>query len=83
MSDAWTPLHHEEVEDPDGEPAKGAHTDSNPRKDKEKGAPVGLTLTLPPDFISAVWANSDQVLRLALAVEEYTKVLQALLTPKS
>lgn len=77
----WQPLHHMEADDPDGEPAKGVRTGSKPRSGKKdtQEAPVGLSLSLPPDFVSAVWANSDQVLRLAIAVEENTKATTKLM----
>lgn len=76
----WTPVHHVEADDSDNEPAKGPTVSQREGKTKEdKGTPVGLTLNLPPEFISAVWANSDQVLRLAMAVEENTKVMREVL----
>jgi hypothetical protein len=80
MSD-WTPVHHvmadEPPADPDGPPAKGptvAQREGKP-KSEEKGTPVGLTLNLPPDFISAVWGFADAVTRMAIAVEENTKAV--------
>ena len=83
MSDsAWTPIHHVEADDPDNEPAKGpavSQREGRSTKSEDKGSPVALTLNLPPEFISAMWGYGDQVLRLAIAVEENTKVMQAML----
>ena len=78
----WQPLHHEEIDDdPDGEPAKGPTVNQREGRSKGegKGAPVGLTLNLPPDFVSAMWGYGDQVLRLAMAVEENTKATNSLI----
>lgn len=78
----WTPVHHVEAEDPDGEPPKGptgtvAQREGKSEKREGKAAPVGLTLNLPPEFISAMWGYGDNVLRLAIAVEENTKAVLA------
>lgn len=90
MSDTgWTPVHHvvaEEPEaDPDKPPAKGAtveQREGRKPKSEEKGAPVGLTLNLPPEFISAMWGYGDAVVRLAMAQEETNKILKEALTNK-
>jgi hypothetical protein len=83
MSDNWQPVHHFEAggPDPDKPPPKRGEVDSRPPKEKGKDAesPVGLVLSLPTDFISAVWGFGDQVLRLAMAVEENTKAIRDLL----
>lgn len=77
----WTPVHHTDGEDPDNEPAKGPTVSQREGKNKseDKGAQVGLTLNLPPEFISAMWGYGDQVMRLAIAVEENTKVMREVL----
>ena len=86
MSD-WTPVHHVHAEepaaDPDKPPADGptvSQRDGKPAGDKPREAPgsspVALTLNLPPEFISAMWGYGDNVLRLAIAVEENTKVMR-------
>lgn len=79
----WSPAYHVEADDdPDNEPAKGptvAQREGQPTgepKGKAQGAPVGLTLNLPPEFVSAMWGYGDQVMRLAMAVEENTKALR-------
>lgn len=76
----WTPVHYTDGEDPDNEPAKGPHAESKPERGKGegKGTPVGLTLALPPEFISAMWGYGDNVLRLAIAVEENAKAILAM-----
>lgn len=80
MSDSgWTPIHHVEADDPDNEPAKGptvSQREGRSTKSEDKGSPVALTLNLPPEFISAMWGYGDQVLRLAIAVEENTKAIR-------
>lgn len=85
----WTPVHHvhadEPEADPDKPPADGPTVDQRTGKKKpegkseEKGAPVGITLNLPPEFISAMWGYGDNVLRLAIAVEENTKTMKAMI----
>jgi hypothetical protein len=80
MSD-WTPVHHVEAEDPDGEPAKGPTKDKSGKDGSgEAKAAVGLTLELPKEFISAMWGYGDQVMRLAMAIEEQNKILREMLT---
>lgn len=76
----WTPVHHTDGEDPDNEPAKGptvAQREGKTEKSEGKAAAVGLTLNLPPEFIAAMWGYGDNVLRLAIAVEENTKAVLA------
>lgn len=75
----WTPIHHVEADDPDDEPAKGPTVKQREGKSEWKGAPVGLTLNLPPEFISAMWGYGDQVMRLAMVVEEQTKATEKLI----
>lgn len=75
----WQPVHHIEADDPDDEPAKGPTVKQREGKSEGKSAAVGLTLNLPPDFISAMWGYGDQVMRLAMAVEEQTKATEKLI----
>ena len=71
----WTPVHHVQAEEPEGE----AHTESKPAKPSGKGgsggtqAPVSLTLNLPADFTSAMG-------KLATAIEENTKATNNLIS---
>lgn len=74
----WDPILHVEAEakDPDKPPKKGADTKAHAdSKSAGKGDPVSLTLSLPPEFISAMWGYGDQLGRLAMAIEENTKAV--------
>lgn len=72
MSDAWSPIHHEEADEPGPDPA-----DKRPAKESSEktdtGSPVSLVLGLPKEVTTAITMVADRLERVALAIEENTK----------
>ena len=88
MSDAWAPVHHEEMDtDEPGSTADPQHEGGGARKTgaartgdkKQAESPVGLTLALPQDMIDAMWGAADQLKRVALAIEENSTLTRRLI----
>lgn len=76
----WTPVHHEDIDDPGPDPA-----DKRPEKSEKKDettAPVSLVLALPKEVTTAITMLADRLLRVALAIEENTKEIAKLAKAK-
>lgn len=78
MSDAWTPIHHETV-DQEQEPAahaekaiKAAVKAAEP-KDREPA----IVMTFPPHMIAGIWSLSEALEKNTETMEELIKELKA------
>jgi hypothetical protein len=77
MSDSWTPIHHEALDEDELGSTQDPRHENKPR-DNSSTVPVGLTLALPRDMINAMWGAAEQLKRVALAIEENTKEITKL-----
>lgn len=66
----WTPVHHEEYEEPPAKPKAAAKPKSGDGK-AGKGDPA-IVMTFPPNMIAGIWSLTE-------ALEENTKATRELL----
>lgn len=75
----WNPVHYEDLVEPDEAPAKPNGAAKKTDTQASTAVPMGLALTLPTEFVNAVWGMADRMTQTVIAVDENTKAVLKLL----
>jgi hypothetical protein len=74
-ADPWTPVHHEDAEEPAAQPAPKPRADPKPKADT--AIPLTLVIAVPPELIAALSTLAGTMERIATEVAAQGKAIQA------
>ena len=78
MSDAWSPVHHEDIDQEPEPPETAARATKAAKKpDTDTDGPA-LILTIPPNMIAGLWSLAEALKENTAATRELISELQAM-----